>query len=40
MIVAGTLTAYKNYSIGKEQVDAKQANQRYVVPADKNWYHN
>ncbi|MDY3115140.1 MAG: fumarate reductase subunit C [Sutterella sp.] len=40
MIVLGTLTAYKNYSIGQEQVNAQQESARYQLPDDKNWYKN
>ncbi len=38
MIVAGTLTGYKNYSIGAEQVKNGQEAQRYEMPADASWY--
>lgn len=38
MIVCGTLTAWKNYSIGQEQVEAGQEATRYVITEGNNWY--
>ena len=38
MIVCGSLTMWKNYSIGAEQVEAGQEAQRYEIPADASWY--
>ena len=38
MIVLGTLTAWKNYSIGQAQVEAGQESQRYEIPADQRWW--
>lgn len=39
MIVCGTLTAWKNYSIGAEQVANGQEAQRYEIPAGEAWFH-
>ena len=38
MIVCGTLTAWTNYSIGAEQVEAGQEATRYVIPDELNWW--
>ena len=38
MIVCGTLTAWTNYSIGVEQVEAGQEAARYVIPDELNWW--
>lgn len=38
MIACGTATAWKNYSIGAEQVELGQEAQRYVIPAENNWW--
>lgn len=40
MIVCGSLTAWKNYSIGAEQVQAGQESQRYVPTEGAAWYHD
>lgn len=40
MIICGTLTAWKNYSIGSELVQAGQEGQRYELSADDAWYHH
>lgn len=38
MIVTGTLTAYKNYSIGAEQVQNNMESQRYTITEGNAWY--
>ncbi len=38
MIVLGTITMWRNYSIGSEQVQAGEESTRYVIPADKAWF--
>lgn len=38
MIICGTLTAWKNYSIGAEQIAAGQEATRYEIPDELNWW--
>ena len=38
MIVCGTLTAWKNYSIGAEQIANGQEATRYVITEGNDWY--
>lgn len=38
MIICGTLTAWKNYSIGAEQVENGQEATRYTITEGNNWY--
>ena len=38
MIVGGSITMWTNYSIGADQVAKNAEAERYVVPAEANWY--
>ena len=38
MIVCGTLTAWKNYSIGAELIENGQEATRYVLADENNWW--